>query len=351
MSGAPHESRIEADFFDGRSARPQPAWVTAVGTQLLISPRDGAGVPMRAYDLDRIEWPEPTRSGGRMLRLPDGASLHARGEDPWHGLRVASGTAESMVVRWQRSPARIAFALLMLLVVGVLSATHGVPALSQLIVRVLPEQIDIALGPRVLEQIDDSIVGPSQLDAATRERLLRAFTSLMRQARPDGTQARWTLEFRASRVGPNAFALPGGIIVLTDELVALADDDIDMVLGVLAHEMGHVEERHVMQSLVRSTLLTAIIGAITGDAGGLLVAAPALFTQLEYSREFERAADDTSIEIMRAGGISPAVMAEFFRRIEREYGDDDEEAHGLESWFSTHPASAERIRKFEEAAR
>ena len=81
------------------------------------------------------------------------------------------------------------------------------------------------------------------------------------------------IEFRKSRIGPNAFALPGGSIVITDELVALVDGDAAVVTGVLGHELGHVRHRDGMRMLLQASAVGVLAsnplhlgGAIDADA-------------------------------------------------------------------------------------
>jgi Zn-dependent protease with chaperone function len=179
------------------------------------------------------------------------------------------------------------------------------------------------------------------------------------------------LHFHAApRLGANAFALPGGIIVLTDELLQRLPDD-EVVLGVLAHELGHVRQRHGMRMLVQTTLLGAATSVAFGDFSTLLAGAPALLGQLAYSRDFERDADAEAISMLRANGISPLVMIELFEAIARPSTKSAEAAASappsdraasngeaaperrssdLGIAFSSHPADQERIARFRAAA-
>ncbi|RZI92926.1 MAG: M48 family metallopeptidase, partial [Variovorax sp.] len=166
----------------------------------------------------------------------------------------------------------------------------------------------------------------------------------------------WTLEFRAARskdLGPNALALPGGTIVLTDELVRLTPGDDNAVLGVLGHEFGHVRLRHSMRQLVQASAVGFATSVAFGDYGTLIGSAPVILATLGYSRDAEREADAESVRLMRAAGISPGVMVGFFEAIERwrsekTSGDGGEGSIGMA--FSTHPATADRIEFFRSAA-
>jgi predicted Zn-dependent protease len=195
---------------------------------------------------------------------------------------------------------------------------------------------------------------------ALQRALLREFDSALAKAHPGGTGTRHELLFRAgvsagpngrSHLGPNAFALPGGTIVVTDELLTLLAGRDDVLIGVLGHEHGHVQRRHGMRLLVQVTLIGTATAIAVGDFSSVLAAAPALLGQSAYSRDFEREADADAIALLRADGLSPAVMIELFERLAGQNGrtaDRAESALGIA--LASHPADAERIARFRAAA-
>jgi Zn-dependent protease with chaperone function len=139
----------------------------------------------------------------------------------------------------------------------------------------------------------------------------------------------------------NAVALPGGRILIFDGLVAQAKSP-DELAGVLAHEIGHVEHRHVMVAMLRRFGL----GLLFGTSGNTTQYGQALL-ESRYSRAAESEADDYSIEHLRAADISPAATASLFARLGRE----DAKMPGLFAYLASHPASADRQRRFAESAR
>jgi Zn-dependent protease with chaperone function len=207
----------------------------------------------------------------------------------------------------------------------------------------------------VLESIDQSLLQPTALPPAEQERIRRAFAQMVQTAHP-GDAPPWKLEFRRGRdkkLGPNALALPGGTIVLTDELVKLIPGNDDAVLGVLGHEFGHVRQRHAMRQLVQVSAVGFAVSVAFGDYGTLISSAPVLLATLGYSRDAEREADAESVQLMRAVGISPRAMVTFFEAIERwraEQKRDGREDDAIGLAFSSHPATTERIAFFRDAA-
>jgi Zn-dependent protease with chaperone function len=138
----------------------------------------------------------------------------------------------------------------------------------------------------------------------------------------------------------NAAALPGGTIIIFEELLSQSRAPED-VAGVLAHELAHVERRHVTQAMIRDLGLGLVVSAFGGTTGGningLLAAG--------YSRGSEREADRDAIAKLRGAGIDPLPTALFFKKLADSEARLGRVAEGM-SYISTHPMSAERQKAF-----
>jgi Zn-dependent protease with chaperone function len=344
---------IEATYFDGLSARARRVCLTVAAGQLHIS---GDGVDAHV-PLAEVEWPERTRHGTRVTRLRDGASLQALDSAAWDAWQRANGKAESPVVKAQQSWRATALALLLLLALVGAGYQWGVPWAARGLLVLLPQSADRALGDAVWQSMDGQVLTATALPAARQTHLREAFAAAVARTYPGAQPPHYELRFHASpsgsQLGPNAFALPGGTIVVTDALVALLGERDDVLIGVLGHELGHVQHRHGMRMLVQVTLIGTATSLAWGDFSAVLAAAPALLGQMAYSRDFERAADADAITLLRANGISPAVMIELFERLAAARGADgkaapDKSAPGIA--FASHPQDAERVKLFREAA-
>ena len=130
-------------------------------------------------------------------------------------------------------------------------------------------------------------------------------------------------------------------MVLTDELVELAGGKDELVLGVLAHEIGHVEHQHSLRQLYSAAGASALIMLIGGDIGSgtedILVQGSALLS-LSYSRSAESEADRHSVELMYKAGRDPHAIGHFLELIRDKLGDKEER-----DFLSTHPATPQRI--------
>jgi Zn-dependent protease with chaperone function len=228
----------------------------------------------------------------------------------------------------------------------------------------IPASIDESLGEAALQSIDEHLLQPSALSDMRRQQISAAFEAAL-AAQPRGSVPVHRLVFRKSRLGPNAFALPGGTMVLTDELVELVKGDTAVITGVLAHELGHVRQRHGMRMLIQASAIGVLASVVVGDFNSLLAAVPVLIGQASYSRDAEREADAESVRVMKAAGISPAAMLRFFEAVAgyretRQRGKDDAASApagtkpGGDSWLgiaiASHPADTERVQFFRDAA-
>jgi len=155
---------------------------------------------------------------------------------------------------------------------------------------------------------------------------------------------------KGGRIGPNAFALPSGTIIFTDEMIHIAEHD-DELLAVLSHEIGHIVHRHGMRTLIQDSIFGFVLLAITGDVSGsseLFLGLPVLLTELAYSRKFEKEADEYALITMRTHGIPPFRFASLMRRIENRRSSASGIASGKWiNYLSTHPLTEERLKEFE----
>lgn len=228
------------------------------------------------------------------------------------------------------------------------TVSYGVPTAARWIAFSLPESVAQIAARQTLEALDHSVFQPSELDAAVRERVVTAFAPVVAAHAPVVVAVRFR---KGGRVGPNAFALPDGTVIFTDEMIQAAETD-DELVAVLSHEIGHVVHRHGLRRVVQDSLLGFAMLAITGDAAGtseLFYAMPVMLTELAYSREFEREADRYALEYLRAHHVDPAHFAHLMRRIDRRQKESHDAANGgsWTTYLSTHPHIEERLEAFE----
>ena len=135
----------------------------------------------------------------------------------------------------------------------------------------------------------------------------------------------------------NAFALPGGYVVVFTGLMKKADSG-EEVAGVLGHELNHVLQRHGLERIVKNLGLMAAVTIIVGDQQGLIGLMRQVGVELltlKFDRAQETEADLTGLQLVYRAKIDPQGMITFFQKL----SDKDE---GRMEWLSTHPMSNAR---------
>lgn len=136
----------------------------------------------------------------------------------------------------------------------------------------------------------------------------------------------------------NAFALPGGNIVILSGLIEFSEKP-EEVAAVLAHEMAHVEKRHVIDRLIKELGLQVLLGVLSGGDAVILSEISRTLTSTYFNRRQEKEADDFALDLLYRCGISPRSLGTLFRRMNSEYG-----AHDEFELLMSHPATNSRIK-------
>ena len=333
--------------------------------------QDGAG---ETLDLahKQVGWPERWSAGRAPPRVAVDLGAHGSLQiDDVAGWQAAlaqaghrSSLAERMQTRWS-----VLLAVLLIAGAGVWAFYRwGTPWAATQITRHVPLAWELALTEQAMKQIDADYVKPSKLPPERQAELRAGFDKLVALIGPDlqryrGYRPPFKLEFR-SGMGPNAFALPGGTIVMTDAMVEQArtipNTGDTALLGVLAHEIGHVEHRHTTRMVVEQGVLNIGLGLALGDVSTLVSTGASLLTGLSYQRSHETESDCYAVAMMKKAGLPTAPMADLLRGVEhqmeekmRQRGKSDGASAQAKTpeaaarkpqadWFSTHPDTVGR---------
>jgi len=333
---------LTAVWYDGRTSRGGEVTLRLDVETLEVR---GPGVERR-YPLAEVRIDPRLGRVRRNLRFPDGASAEA-GDDPFldrllarQGRELVSGR----VHRWEMSPGRSLAALVATLCIVFCLVRYGVPLLAEKAAFALPAASEELIGRHTLQLLDRVGMQPSALPQGRRQELTRLFRS-MTAGRPE--RQGWRLEFRASKsIGANAFALPSGIVVMTDGMVQLAQND-DEIAGVLAHEIGHLVRRHALRHLLQNSATVLLVASLTGDiasVSSLAATMPAVLIGAKYSRDFEREADTAAVDYLKHKGIPVRRYAEILARLDADHYRDRNAAPRLGELLGNHPVMLERVK-------
>lgn len=161
----------------------------------------------------------------------------------------------------------------------------------------------------------------------------------------------------------NAFAMPGGFIGVNTGLIVASASESELA-AVLAHEIGHVVQRHIARGMTQqnqnsmvmlASLAGALLAALAGGGGNLAMGvaafgqAAAINRQLGFSRDAEREADRAGFQMLTKAGYDPQGMSDMFGRLMN--ASRLNEGMGGGSWASTHPLSIERMSDVQNRAR
>lgn len=328
---------VHGHYFDARHTHLVEATLSATaGGQW----RFEMGGAVQEYDPAEVKVSHRVGNIPRRLHLPDGAEFETRDNDGidallhMPGARRGGGFVHALERRWP-------VALAALVAVGLVSfamLTWGLPVLAQWAAHRVPPAADEAIGAQVLQILDRAMLEPTQLPGARRAHLQQVFRGMTQDL---GDGHRYRLELRDTAMGANALALPSGIILLTDDLVSMAENDEEL-MAVIAHEIGHVRGRHSLRLMIQNAGVSALALVLLGDVGtvtSVVASAGPLMMQMRYSRDIEREADAFSRQWLEGQGID---ARHFDRILCRMVGADEGQEPPL--FFASHPPSGERVR-------
>ncbi len=337
-----------------------------VAARLLIS---SAGYILKAEGrqpvegrFDRLEISNRIGNIPRKIILPDQSVFETVVNDEidhWisgQGKANEGGWIHRLESRWRW----IAIALVAVVITVYSGARWGLPWVSQVAARHMPQTIVESISDGSLDFLDATIFDPSGISEHQQARLTQRFNLL----RADDSEHQYVLLFRKLGV-PNALALPSGDLLVTDKFAELATgEEFD---AVMLHEIGHVEKRHGLQQLVRSSLVSFVIAMFVGDPSGvgeLVVALPTFLLQSHYSRKHEAEADEFAFDAMIEKSIDPIHFATIMEKMENfkpedvviedsgnGQGHDPDTGEGLSGYLSSHPATIDRINKAKQYSR
>jgi Zn-dependent protease with chaperone function len=341
---------IEALYFDGRDAEAHRVQVHVDGGRLALSGEQVA----HSVALSSVSVGEPFGNAACVADLHDGGHIEVRhGREEFLALL---GYQANRIERMQSHWPGALFGLILLLAALLMGYQYGIPAASERLAEAMPESVERDVGQAAEQAIKEQWLQPTRLSDERVRELQALFTHL--QAAKPRLPLRLVVS-HAPSIRANAFALPNGTIVLSDEMVrtAMGPDNIwddrarGMIAGVLAHEIAHVEKRHSARTMTRSSLLMGASWAMFGDFSAVAAGLPALLSQMQYSREMETEADQYAVELLRARGYSAGHLADMFEAlaeyVSRQGLDAGDELpqwmRDSLSYLGTHPSMADRI--------
>lgn len=350
MSTPASIARTAATLFDGRDPVGRAVWFSRFkGRWLIEGAADVADSErMRFVSRSHMKLASNTSDAVTMLRLATGEQLHFTEvrEQPhdkalaklFDELRSARATR---VDRWISTPLSAALSALAVIVLPLVLLLWLIPLTVKALVPYIPARLEQALGEEVLRAVTP-MLDTSQLDTEKQRALEAKFEQMVVAAGLKDVK----LHFRRGML--NAFALPGGHVVVTDELLNLLDSD-ERTLAVLAHELGHVKLRHALRGMVSQTIAVHVVAAAVSHDQLSAKVADTFAGQLmaaRYSRDQERESDAFAVDLLKRAQMNHAAFADALEVFATRENQTSSRLKA-DGYASSHPPTRERI----EAAR
>ncbi|PJZ47088.1 M48 family metallopeptidase [Leptospira brenneri] len=349
-------------YFDGVSAVPEEGTVLIHGNSIEFS----SGNTAHKLIISQFSEFNLTHNGCKFTLLPDEVR-----ESPVleiFCLKEEAKKLESIWIQTKKSQSHshaffysiremnpFVLGVLSILIVGIIGFFYFKGL--ELVINFIPISMDKSLGESVQMKMD------AQFEACNTKATDKFFAEALKKVVPKGSPHKFSVSVIGSTM-PNAFALSNGKIYFFSGLLNDAKSQ-EEVIGVLAHEIAHVEKRHHMRNLVKAGGTSLAISLVVGPGLGNMEFLET-FTELgstilvlKFSRDFETEADITSIEYLKNQNISTSGLLTFFQRmqeLEKEMTkseenpkdanakDDQIVTRSITDFLSTHPATEERMK-------
>lgn len=360
---------IQGVYFDGRSSRDYDAKLSILGDQvtLTVAAQGDKPASQERWAVGQLVIEPPLARVRRVIKLPNGGRFETQDDAGVSQLEAHLGRNAGMSrVRRIEASWVLTFGALVtlgLFVWGFLA--YGLPALARSAAAATPHSVLAAFDRETIKVLDNgSFMGPTKLSPARQAQLQDEFVKVRNWAGGDYPYRLLLRNGIPSKkdgggfdIGANAFALPDGTVVMTDQLVELAKSDREL-MGVLAHETGHVTRRHALSSVYQGLGLALLGTAVTGDiisAGTFAAAVPTALLQTGYSRQAETQADETAAAYMLKEYGTTKPLRDILARLEnKDKNASEEDIEPSNDLLQTHPGTKQRIehlRQLEQAGK
>ena len=304
---------ISVVFYDGVVSKPHQAQLSAVDmNSILISYREQNDLRKKTFKLQQMNFIGALGKKCPVIELNNDARIEFQTIDIPEWVPIPQKEFQQKIWKLERTPALILFSVVFVVALGFSTLKWGIPFASKVVAFQLPANTLQNIGQKAEDYIVNDWTGPSKLVQGQQAQIKQEYLSKIAEGRPA------KIIFRdGGRIGANALALPNNTIIVTDQLVEMAHSDQE-ILGVLAHEQGHLVERHSLQQALSSLGFSILLVAVTGDSGDFMTSLPVAILGAKYSRQFEQQADLYALKLMDKKHIEVSHFANFLQRMEDE---------------------------------
>ncbi|EWH11522.1 M48 family peptidase [Catenovulum agarivorans DS-2] len=349
-------AQFQAYYSDGQSAQERSVDVRVVDGHLVFNCEQ----QQFCHDVKSCILSPKIGTTPQFIQLPCGGLLtsseHSVLKQAFNKTPFVDSVSDRLEKHWRFALLSVIFSLFIV----VNFVKYGIPYFADQAATLVSSQILDDASHASLQLLKDDLLTDSEITLERQQQIAELFYQL---PAVEAHSNSYRLHFyKGNELKANAFALPSGDIVLTDELVTNMPSNMH-ILAILAHEVGHVEQKHGLRNFFRQAGLFIVFSVLLGDIGdisGSLTGLPMALLQLDFSREFEYEADQYSVEVLQARDLSPKLLIESFQRLEEIHLHDEgtheqtdsKSAHSANALeiFMTHPLTENRIKNIERLA-
>ena len=337
--------KIDGDFFNPGSSKAETASILINNKAVSVFKGDEC-----LYHLLKVQSVQDNKS----IFLENGSLFVTKEELNAIDLKSLIPKTELILKNLDKFRLKSVVIILLTIIVLVIGYRFLFISFSSTLVYLFPHNWEKKIGESTYKTLSSTILEKSEIPekrkADLREKSQKVFKHSNLYKNPE-------IKFNKSNIlGPNALALPGGPIVITDDLIKLLKDD-ELILAIIAHEIAHIKERHSLQQIVEVAGLSSIAWMIFGLDESILeeiVFIGINVWSLKKSRDLEKDADLMALKLLEKTGMSKKSFIQAIEKLSNYYCLKtkiekpiciDEIKSG---WLSTHPTGAERLKYLKE---
>lgn len=364
---------IKGFYFNGKSSTKSEAilYVDGIGQYRLENDTSFNG------EFSELEISSRIGNTARYISFPDGSQFETQDNDAVDEFvrKFSKNSSSGLIHKLESTKSIIISTIIGVVLFAWIFVQFGIPRFSNQIAMMLPDNIPKLLGQGVLESMDKHILSPSELSKTRQRELQTLFDDLKSKI---GNLEFIHLELRkGGKLSANAFALPDGTIVFTDEIVNLAEN-LDEIEAIMLHEIGHIEHRHAIRSVIQKFSLALFVMVVTGDvttSSSVITALPVVLVEAGFSQDMEWEADTFALNKMQQYDVDPIHFANMMTKLaayhkktlkskdecknaekklecekqqKTENTKSSEDENSIFDYLSTHPPTSERIDRFKQ---
>jgi len=294
------------------------------------------------YSLHELRLSPPLAKLPREITLPDGGKLIV---DNVHDINrfFLNRRRYLLLDQLERNKKAWLLALILVPLSLVWLIKVVIPAGAKMVTPLIPQTVVEQIDKQVLTLLDKTSLDESTVAEQEQKSIQLMWQSLLTDLHYNSTD--FSLNFRKSEFyGANAFALPGGTVVVTDELLTLLKQQPNALKAVLLHEMGHVIHQHGLQMIAESAGTTLLMTYFFGDLDGgaeFFTGTALTIVQNQFSQSLESEADDYALLQLKQLNLPTSSLGEALSSLSK----GSKEYALFEKYFSSHPSIKQRVEK------